>query len=136
MPHALARTRKRKKNNVNEIFVLNAIFTFWLIVFPNGAKSAPIENQNELSIPPIKVGTSYDEVRKILMKNGWAPYHGANATLCAPEEEKCKGRPEMQTCSDVDTGRCSWLWKKENAIVTIKTQDDDLFYGASKFYRK
>lgn len=120
-----------KKNLILAVFL-----AAWSIAFISNVNSSPISDQGKPSIPAIKVGTSYDEVRKILIKNGWTPYHGANATPCTPEEERCKGRPEMQTCSDVGTGRCSWLWKKEKTIVIIKTQDDDLFFSASKFYGK
>jgi hypothetical protein len=85
-------------------------------------------------IPKIEMQTPYAKVREVMLQHGWKPYHGANALPCDSTDARCQGRPEMQACSDVGLGQCSWLWKKNGHIVLIKTQDDDLFSGASRFY--
>ncbi|MFX1767439.1 hypothetical protein PWP93_33635 [Paraburkholderia sp. A1RI-2L] len=89
---------------------------------------------NTLNIPFIKMETPYSKVREIMLKNRWNPHHSVNALPCTPEDQRCTARPEMQACSDVGLGQCSWLWKKKGKIVLIKTQDDDLFYGATRYY--
>lgn len=107
-------------------------FCVLLLVF---SVNAPAESTvGELNVPSIKMDTPYGSVRQIMLEHGWSPYHGANALDCAPEDERCKGRPEMQVCSDVGLGQCSWLWKKNGKIVLIKTQDDDLFHGVTRYY--
>lgn len=91
-------------------------------------------NAGALDMPAIKIETPYGKVRGIMLKHCWSPYHGSNAASCTPEDDRCKGRLEMQNCSDVGLGECSWLWKKNGKIVLIKTQDDDLYYGATRYY--
>jgi hypothetical protein len=103
-----------------------------LFIFSGGVLAE--SSVNGLNVPAIKTETPYGKVREIMLEHGWRPYHGANALPCAPEDERCKGRPEMQVCSDVGLGQCSWLWKKNGKIVVIKTQDDDLFYGVTRYY--
>ena len=103
-----------------------------LVVFSGSVLAE--SNVSELNVPAIKMETPYNKVREIMLEHGWSPYHGANALPCTPEDERCKGRPEMQACSDVGLGQCSWLWKKSGKIILIKTQDDDLFYGVTKYY--
>jgi len=107
-------------------------FCALLLVF-SGAVLAE-SSVSALNVPAIKAETPYGKVREIMLEHGWSPYHGANALPCASEDERCKGRPEMQVCSDVGLGQCSWLWKKGGKIVLIKTQDDDLFYGVTRYY--
>lgn len=92
-----------------------------------------------LGVPAIQAQTPYSKVRQIMLRHGWAPFHGNNASTCSPGdpgERKCQGRPEMQACSDVGVGQCTWLWKKNGKIIVINTQDDDLFQGATPFYGK
>ncbi|WP_321943671.1 hypothetical protein [Paraburkholderia tropica] len=89
-----------------------------------------------LGVPAIKAQTPYGKVRQIMLKHGWSPYHGENALPCAQDDQRCQGRPEMQACSDVGLGQCTWLWKKNGKIIVIDTQDDDLFQRATPFYGK
>jgi hypothetical protein len=113
-------------------FSLKYNFCALLLVF-SGCVLAD-SSVNALNVPAIKIETPYGKVREIMLAHGWSPYHGANALPCAPEDERCKGRPEMQACSDVGVGQCSWFWKKKGNILLIKTQDDDLFYGVTRYY--
>lgn len=113
-------------------FSLKYNFFALLLVFSCGVLAD--SSVSALNVPAIKMETPYGTVREIMLDHGWSPYHGANALPCGPEEERCKGRPEMQACSDVGVGQCSWLWKKKGKIVLIKTQDDDLFYGVTRYY--
>jgi hypothetical protein len=93
-------------------------------------------NVQALGVPFIQTQTPYWKVRQIMLKHGWAPFHAGNALPCSPDDQKCQGRPEMQACSDVGAGQCTWLWKKNGKIIVINTQDDDLFRGVTPFYGK
>jgi hypothetical protein len=89
-----------------------------------------------LGIPVIRTQTPYWKVRQIMLKHGWLPFHGSKALPCSPDDQKRQGRPEMQACSDVGSGQCTWLWKKNGRVIVITTQDDDLFQEATPFYGK
>jgi hypothetical protein len=89
-----------------------------------------------LGVPGIKDQTPYGKVRQIMLEQGWTPFHGANALPCGRDDERCQGRPEMQACSDVSLGQCTWLWKKNGKIIVINTGGDNLFQGVTKFYGK
>jgi hypothetical protein len=91
-------------------------------------------NAKALGVPFIKIETPYGKVREIMLAHGWSPYHGSNASPCDADDERCKGRPEMQTCSDVGLGECSWLWKKGERIIMVKTRDDNLYYEVARYY--
>jgi hypothetical protein len=106
-----------------------------LVSFLLTTNNASADNNSvPTAIPKIEMQTPYAKVRQTMLEYGWKPYHSINALPCDASDARCQGRPEMQACSDVDLGQCSWLWKKNGHIVLIKTQDDDLFSGASRFY--
>ncbi|UEB52764.1 hypothetical protein LK423_17870 [Burkholderia dolosa] len=115
---------------------IKSILTSFLCAYLSLVACAALADSSAppLGVPKIKMETPYEKVREIMLKNGWRPYRGQNALPCTLEDKRCQGRPEMQACSDVGIGQCSWLWKKNGRIVLIKTQDDDLFYGFSRYY--
>ncbi len=125
-------------NFINERLEVRTRLSFkcnlWVLLFVFSINVFAEPTVGALNVPSIKMDTPYGKVREIMFEHGWSPYHSANALDCAPGDERCKGRPEMQVCSDVGLGQCSWLWKKNEKIVLIKTQDDDLFYGVTRYY--
>lgn len=89
-------------------------------------------------MPHLKKNESYVSVRQKMLKAGWTPYHAKDALECAPTDDRCAGRPEMEACSDVGEGQCAWLWQKNETIVVVDTiygADSDVFVGISRYQK-
>lgn len=85
---------------------------------------------NTSDMPSIKKMEVYSLVRETMINAGWSPYHAPGALTCSVTDERCKGRPEMEACSDVGLGQCGWLWKKSGHLLLINTVsggEDELF---------
>lgn len=90
--------------------------------------SAELAHSSEL--PRLKNGEPYAKVRAKMLRAGWKPYHAFYADSCSEEDVRCKGRPEMITCSVYGDGGCSFLWTKNESRTCIETMgaEDDTFY--------
>ncbi|MFM0221644.1 hypothetical protein [Paraburkholderia dipogonis] len=89
-------------------------------------------------MPHLKKNESYVSVRQKMLKAGWTPYHAQDALECAPTDDRCAGRPEMEACSDVGEGQCAWLWQKNEVVVVVDTiygADNDVFVGVSRYQK-
>ena len=71
--------------------------------------------------PRIRKGESYKSVRVKMLKAGWKPYRSPDADKCRTGDNRCKGRPEMQSCSGTGTAACRFLWKRKAKTVVIFT---------------
>ena len=92
--------------------------------------------QDKLHLPNLNKNERYESVRSKLLGAGWKPYHAKDALECDATDVRCQGRPEMEACSDVGQGQCTWLWTKGGQIIAIDTLygvDDDVFVGASSY---
>ena len=92
--------------------------------------------QDKLHLPNLNKNERYESVRSKLLGAGWKPYHAKDALECDATDVRCQGRPEMEACSDVGLGQCTWLWTKGGQIIAIDTLygvDDDVFVGASSY---
>jgi hypothetical protein len=92
---------------------------------------------NNAELPQLTKQESYTSVRNKLIAYGWAPYHSNDAAGCDTFDERCKGRPEMEACSDVDQGPCAWLWEKDKRIIVVNTiagSNDEIFVSTSPYY--
>ena|ERR1700730_10520390 len=110
---------------------------FFLFMLTISIKSVANDKlPGDYDVPHIKRSENYTTLRTKFIEAGWAPYHAADALYCSQFDERCKGRPEMEACSDVGQGQCAWLWKKGRKIVvvhTISNGDDEIFIDVSRY---
>src|SRR5947207_8348041 len=50
------------------------------------------------TLPSFGMFTSYQSVRQSLLRQGWLPWRLPNASSCSPQDDRCRGRPEMLNC--------------------------------------
>lgn len=82
---------------------------------PDEPLTANIERLN------LQPGTSYSEVRSLVMAEGWMPYTEAEGAIpdlnsSAVQELHAQGFPEAETCSGTGQGFCSFLFIHVNQI--------------------
>lgn len=69
--------------------------------------------------PILKKFTPYSVARERLLKSGWQPVINAGADPCEKGDERCEGKPEMQSCAGVAEANCVFLWKKNGRVREI-----------------
>jgi hypothetical protein len=73
------------------------------------------------SLPPALTGQQYSAARERLLASGWEPYRARDADRCESGDERCQGRPEMQSCSGSGRASCRFLWRKNGVVATLTT---------------
>lgn len=82
-------------------------------------------------LPLFAENEPYSSVRNKMLQAGWQPYHAPDAGTCYKEDERCQGRPEMETCTGTGLGNCRFLWIKDGEKASISTIGDNaIFDGA------
>lgn len=84
------------------------------------------------AIPNFKKSESYKTVRTKLIKAGWKPYNSPEAGPCAEGDERCQGRPEMESCAGTGLGNCKFVWKKASRKLAIFTVGEVPVYSGHK----
>ena len=74
-------------------------------------------------IPQIKIGTPYDKVRTILIKEGWNPTQQSQESFdFMAQELKERGWFETKNCAGTGRAPCLFIWKnlqgRELEVVT------------------
>jgi uncharacterized protein YecT (DUF1311 family) len=94
----------------------------------NDAPPAAIPN-----IPAIQTDESYASVRQKMLQAGWTPFHADTADVCAPDDNRCKDRPEMLACAGTGLANCKFLWQKDGKTIAISTvgESDPTYAGVS-----
>jgi hypothetical protein len=64
------------------------------------------------ALPSFAMFTSYLTARNSLLRQGWLPWRLPNATSCSPQDDRCRGRPEMLRCDAGGSATCVFTWKK------------------------
>ncbi len=78
---------------------------------------------NAQVIPQIKIGTPYDKVRAILIKEGWKPTQQSQESFdFMAQELKERGWFETKFCAGTGRAPCIFIWKnlqgRELEVVT------------------
>lgn len=82
------------------------------------------------SPPSAAEGTPYGDLRKVLLTTGWMPLELPNADACSDFDDRCKGRPEMESCSGGGMAYCKFAWKKNYATLKVCTTGEDALFAS------
>ena len=75
-------------------------------------------------LPIIKAGTPYTVARQELLRQGWEPYSSPERGACDPGDERCAGRPEMESCAGTGVGSCIFLWRRNGILAVVGTMGE------------
>jgi hypothetical protein len=76
-------------------------------------------------LPKFEQYEDYASVRAKLIKAGWKPFHSLRADICSEKDLRCKGRPEMESCSGTGVGSCRFIWIRKGKKTAICTVGED-----------
>lgn len=105
-------------------FLLNALLICSLFSFGFGQTNV---------LPKIKKGENYKTVRIKMLKAGWKPAATSQADECFEGDERCEGRPEMESCAGTGMANCAFRWKRKNKIVMIFTVGENTIFSGYRF---
>lgn len=71
--------------------------------------------------PQFAKDEDYKTFRAKLVQAGWQPETAADADHCMAGDERCKGRPEMQSCAGTGAANCVFLWRKGDTVMAVST---------------
>jgi len=74
------------------------------------------------AVPSFGMFTSYQTARKSLLSQGWLPWRLPNANSCSPQDDRCRGRPEMLNCDAGGSATCVFTWKKGQQVIEVTTR--------------
>lgn len=80
------------------------------------------------NLPTFKQGEPYASIRNKMLQAGWQPFHSPDADACYKEDERCQGRPEMESCTGTGLGNCRFLWIRNGEKTGICTIGDDAVF--------
>lgn len=84
-------------------------------------------------LPSFAENEPYANIRQKMLQAGWQPLHAPDADTCYKEDERCQGRPEMESCTGTGLGNCRFLWIKNGEKTGICTIGDNaIFDGVCK----
>lgn len=72
-------------------------------------------------VPSFAAAESYASARAKLLAANWQPFHSQQADQCSADDVRCQGRPEMESCSGTGVAACSFLWSRDDVIITVMT---------------
>lgn len=99
----------------------------------NKAEVKPSPEKPKAELPEFKKGESYAKVREKLLTAGWTPHRAKDADKCGEGDERCQGRPEMQSCAGTGMANCKFLWKRSGKTLAIFTVGEDAAYDGQEF---
>lgn len=102
----------------------------FVLVFVLSASAALAQ---KTGLPRLKRGESYKSVRVKMLKAGWKPFRAPDADKCMEGDERCQGRPEMQSCAGTGMANCRFLWKRKGKTVVIFTVGENAVYDGYSF---
>lgn len=79
-------------------------------------------------LPNMQENESYTSIRQKMLQAGWQPFHSPDADTCYKEDERCQGRPEMESCTGTGLGNCRFLWIKNGEKTGICTIGDNAIF--------
>jgi hypothetical protein len=83
------------------------------------------------ALPSFAMFTSYQSARQSLLRQGWLPWRLPNARSCSPQDDRCRGRPEMLRCDGGGSATCVFTWKKGSRVIEITTQGKGISPGVT-----
>lgn len=90
-----------------------------------GAEPASATVGGVLGSPSFALDEAYGSVRTKMLAHGWSPYTSPQADQCSPDDERCRGRPEMESCAGTGMAPCRFLWTKGQMIVAVLTVGEE-----------
>jgi hypothetical protein len=91
---------------------------------PTPSPPAQAQAATPLSLPVIQQGTSYSDVRNILLQQGWSPVTMPNSDKCDDGDMRCQAFPEMETCSGVEMEPCMFTWRRGSDLIGVSAQGE------------
>ena len=79
-------------------------------------------------LPKFPQEAPYSTIRQSLLKMGWSPFISTDADECSKFDTRCKGRPEMLSCSGTGEAPCMFVWKKNETIIEIVTIGEETVF--------
>ncbi len=92
------------------------------------ACKTPAKTMKPSSLPNMQENESYTSIRQKMLQAGWQPFHAPDADVCYKEDERCAGRPEMESCVGTNLGNCRFLWVKDGEKTGICTIGDNAIF--------
>lgn len=83
-------------------------------------------------LPTFPPGTPYASVRNTLLALGWRPITLPDADRCGRTDERCQGRPEMQSCAGTGMANCLFTWKRNNTVIGVSTVGEDTTFDGTQ----
>lgn len=84
-------------------------------------------------LPRFAKNESYAKTRVKMLKAGWKPFRAPDADECMSGDERCQGRPEMQSCAGTGMANCKFLWKRKGKTAAIFTVGENAIYSGHEF---
>ncbi len=92
--------------------------------------SSPVLADEKL--PRFPQEAPYSAVRQSLLRMGWSPLKDPKADECSEFDGRCKGRPEMLSCSGTGEAPCLFVWKKNGTVIEIITLGEETAYDGMR----
>ena len=93
----------------------------YIILFTLLMSIAQISFAKTSDLPHFKKNESYTNVRALMIKAGWKPFHTEDADVCSEGDSRCLGRPEMESCAGTGMANCKFLWtKNEKQLQSVQ----------------
>lgn len=82
------------------------------------------ESGRTFTMPWFSRSAEYSAVRRLLLRSGWSPIIDVNAAWCEPDDDRCRGRPEMVSCSGTGAAACAFSWRRGATKIHVFTQGE------------
>jgi len=82
------------------------------------------QSLSAIPTPRFRRQSPYSAARKRLVASGWQPAASPNADQCMEGDERCQGRPEMESCAGTAEANCLFLWRKGGVLIGVSTVED------------
>ena len=89
------------------------------------------ERGRQFPLPRLTPGTPYTTARASLIRLGWSPIIADKADWCAPNDERCEGRPEMVACAGTGLAQCAFAWQRGATTMHVFTQGEGANNGVT-----
>jgi hypothetical protein len=89
------------------------------------SQAAGTNVDSNVSLPTFAPKEDYSSARAKLLSAGWKPYRSKDADECFGNDERCKGRPEMLSCSGTGRALCRFTWSRSGKIAVIVTAGEE-----------
>jgi hypothetical protein len=111
-----------------------AVFFLILVVAAPGQANAEDQAGNNWTrahrqkkhapLPAFKRNEQYSALRERLANSDWHPASKVDADQCIKGDDRCEGRPEMQSCAGTGEANCLFMWQRASTLIAVSTIAD------------